>query len=64
MERRREAAEPQVRAALGGLRSIQPHPSTEGDFRKLPRPFAPRRVRSSDLLRLRREKYTCAVRKS
>lgn len=48
MERRREVAEPQVRAALGGLQSIQPHPSTKGDFRKLPRPFVPRRVRSSD----------------
>lgn len=47
-ERRREVAEPQVRAALGGLQSIQPHPSTKGDFRKLPRPFVPRRVRSSD----------------
>lgn len=64
MERRREVAETLVRAALGGLRSTQPHPSTERDFRKLPRPFVPRRVRSSDRLGLRRENYTCAVLKS
>ena len=64
IKRRREGAEMQVRAALGGLQSTQPHPSTKGDFRKLPRPFVPRRRRSSDRLGRCSENYTCAVLKS
>lgn len=31
------------------------YPSTRGDFRKLPRPFVPGRLRSSNFLSLRRE---------
>lgn len=49
-ERRREVAEQQGRATPGGLRNTEPHRSSNGDVRKPPRPFVPRRLCSVNLL--------------